>query len=82
MQWGLEHADRLGLESFIEATDLGKPVYEKFGFRVLERNELRAPERLMEVGKKGEKEELKGKELERTMLPFEWWSMLRDAKAA
>lgn len=33
MQWGIEQADRLGLEGFIEGSDLGRPLYEKNGFR-------------------------------------------------
>ena len=73
MQWGLEHADRLGLESFIEAIDLEKPVYEKFRFRAVERNELHAP--APENEKSGEWKELEGK-----MLLFEWWSMCKDAR--
>ena len=57
--------------SFIEAIDLGKPVYEKFGFRAVERNELHAPEN----EKSEERKELEGK-----MLPFEWWSICKDAR--
>lgn len=30
--WGIREADRLGLETFIEATDDGKPCYEALGF--------------------------------------------------
>jgi predicted N-acetyltransferase YhbS len=74
MNWGLEHADRLGLETFIEATDLGKPVYEKFGFRVMEHHSLHAPEKPEGV-KVEEWRALEGK-----VLPFEWWSMVKDAK--
>jgi hypothetical protein len=40
MKWSLERADKLDLESYIEATREGKPCYEAFGFRVLETNEL------------------------------------------
>jgi len=70
MKWGLEHADRLGLESFIEATDMGKPVYEKFGFDVVETREWHLEKQSTEEGKKVEAE----------LLPFQWWSMRRTAK--
>ena len=33
LQWGLEKADREGLECFIEASPEGKGLYEKFGWR-------------------------------------------------
>ena len=32
MRWGMEKADELGLEAFVEATDDGKPCYEHHGF--------------------------------------------------
>jgi len=32
LQWGLDEADRLGMITFLEATNEGKPLYEKFGF--------------------------------------------------
>jgi hypothetical protein len=32
MQWGVEQADRDKLECFVDASDKGRPVYEKFGF--------------------------------------------------
>ena len=75
MQWGLEHTDRLGLESFMEATDLGEPVYEKFGFRAVDRNELQAPAPAPAPENSEEWKELEGK-----MLPFGWWSMRKDAR--
>lgn len=76
MKWGLEHADRLELESYIEATKEGKPCYEAFGFGVLETNELRTRERRGE-GETGE--ELR--EAEKALVPFRWWRMYRPAKA-
>lgn len=68
MKWGLEHADERGMESYIEATDLGKPVYEKFGFKVIDTRELR-------LGK----EEVEYQGVEEELLPFKWWSMYRGA---
>jgi GNAT superfamily N-acetyltransferase len=37
MRWGLEKADADGLETYIEASPNGKPIYEHFGFREIER---------------------------------------------
>lgn len=35
LRWGLEIADQLGLETFLEATEIGRPLYAKNGFTVL-----------------------------------------------
>ncbi|KAI9650467.1 hypothetical protein NHQ30_000483 [Ciborinia camelliae] len=35
MKWGTDKADELGLEGFIEASDSGRGLYEKHGFRTL-----------------------------------------------
>lgn len=35
MQWGIDKAEKLGLEAYLEASPMGKPLYEKFGFGVL-----------------------------------------------
>ena len=72
MRWGLEQADRLGLEAFVEATKEGKPCYEVFGFEVVEENEFK-------VEKENKDEEWK--ELEPCLRPFRWWSMYRPAKS-
>jgi hypothetical protein len=32
MEWGVKKADEMNVPSFIEASDLGKLLYEKFGF--------------------------------------------------
>jgi GNAT superfamily N-acetyltransferase len=32
MEWGVEQADRDRLECFVDASDKGRPVYEKYGF--------------------------------------------------
>lgn len=37
MNWGLAKMDSLGLESFIEATDSGKGLYAKCGYRSVEK---------------------------------------------
>lgn len=33
LQWGINEADRLGLDAYLEATAEGTPVYEKQGFK-------------------------------------------------
>lgn len=73
INWGLEQADRLGLECFVEATKEGKPCYERFGFKVVEENVLRSEK---------EDPDEEWKTLEEKLLPFTWWSMRRDAKAS
>jgi GNAT superfamily N-acetyltransferase len=32
LQWGLDEADRLGLVTFLESTNEGRPLYDKYGF--------------------------------------------------
>ena len=73
MKWCLEHADRLGLESFIEATKEGKPCYERFGFKVIDTNEFHVQKENPDKG---------WKEAESSLIPFTWYSMLRSAKAS
>ena len=36
MQWGTGLADRLGLESWVSARPLAKPLYLRYGFEVVE----------------------------------------------
>lgn len=36
LQWGAAEADRLGLESYLEASPEGKPLYEKSGYSVID----------------------------------------------
>lgn len=40
LKWGLERADRDGLEMFLSASPAGRPIYEKKGFRVVEMEEF------------------------------------------
>ena len=42
---GVKEADRLSLEAFIEATDLGKPTYEACGFSYAGTNYLESAKR-------------------------------------
>lgn len=32
MEWGIKKADELGVDAFVEATETGKLLYEKYGF--------------------------------------------------
>ena len=32
MKWGIDRADKMGISSFVEATDLGEPLYRAAGF--------------------------------------------------
>ena len=43
IDWGIREADRLGLEAFIEATDMGRPVYEAMGFTYMGINAWEPP---------------------------------------
>jgi hypothetical protein len=36
LRWGLEHADKLGLPTYLESSPAGKPVYERKEFEVVE----------------------------------------------
>jgi hypothetical protein len=40
LMWGLETAKRLNLEFWLNASPLGKPLYEKYGFKLVERNHV------------------------------------------
>ncbi|KAL9062156.1 MAG: hypothetical protein Q9157_009177, partial [Trypethelium eluteriae] len=35
LKWGTERADGAGLPMYIESTEMGKPLYEKFGFETV-----------------------------------------------
>lgn len=45
VDWGVQKADALGLEAFIEATEDGKPMYERHGFIVMNDIYLTTPMR-------------------------------------
>ncbi|POR36994.1 Uncharacterized protein TPAR_02807 [Tolypocladium paradoxum] len=35
LEWGVAEADRLRLPSYLEATEQGRPLYERHGFRAV-----------------------------------------------
>ncbi|MCJ1313867.1 hypothetical protein MMC25_007547 [Agyrium rufum] len=37
MKWGLKKADEIGVDILLEASEMGKPLYEKYGFEVIAR---------------------------------------------
>ena len=42
VEWGLQKADELGLEAFVESTLDGKPLYESCGFTTMNEFDLKA----------------------------------------
>lgn len=40
VKWGIEQAKHRGVEFWLNATPVGKPLYEKLGFQLVERNPL------------------------------------------
>lgn len=44
LEWGLREADRLGLEAYLEASDMGKPLYARWGFEEVGRMDFDARE--------------------------------------
>ena len=40
VKWGSEQAKHRGVEFWLNATPVGKPLYEKLGFQLVERNPL------------------------------------------
>jgi predicted N-acetyltransferase YhbS len=63
MEWGVKKADELGIEGFLEASELGDHLYTKFGFIEIDRTTID-----MTVPNPSEE----WKEMERKNLPFGW----------
>lgn len=70
MAWGIEKADELGLESYIDATEAGIPLYETCGYAKASKVDLDAS-----------KDEASQQwiELREKLLPFSFWPMWRPA---
>lgn len=41
VDWGVRKADESGVEAYVEASTMGKPVYEKYGFVVVDVLEMK-----------------------------------------
>ncbi|KAL4936955.1 hypothetical protein BDV06DRAFT_216253 [Aspergillus oleicola] len=44
LQWGIDEAERLGLLLYLEATEAGKPLYERYGFETVHEMDFDAKE--------------------------------------
>ncbi|KAG0648274.1 putative N-acetyltransferase [Hyphodiscus hymeniophilus] len=47
LRWGMARADEEGTETYLEASPDGKPIYEHFGFREVERLEVELKEEVL-----------------------------------
>jgi hypothetical protein len=68
LEWGMKKADELGIEGYVEATDAGRMLYQKYGFvtlmKVLVDAENGTPERHETIQKL-------------TPQPTQYWAMWR-----
>lgn len=71
MEWGVDRAREMGLEVFVEGTELGRPLYEAFGLAVMYVGHLDAYEREMSD---------EWRKLEREFLPMHWYFMWKPAE--
>lgn len=71
MGWGVDKAQEKGFEVFVEGTDVGRPLYERFGLTVMYIDHLDAydPNASDEWRK-----------MEREILPMHWYFMWKPAK--
>lgn len=70
LNWGKKKADEMGVEMWLDATELGVPVYKKHGFTVVNVNRLQPIK--TEPGEDW-------KEIERELQPMTFWQMWRPA---
>lgn len=70
MAWGIKRADEMGLESYIDATESGTALYEKYGY-------IKAPGVDFVADKHDPSPYLK--QLQQELLPFTFWPMWRPA---
>ncbi|KAI9707935.1 MAG: hypothetical protein M1820_004354 [Bogoriella megaspora] len=68
--WGIQKVDERGMEAYIDAAAMSKPLYERCGF-------VAGDHECIDFDGEGDKE---WHELVRTCLPFEYWPMWRPAK--
>ncbi|KAL3462067.1 acyl-CoA N-acyltransferase [Aspergillus heterothallicus] len=76
MEWGLRIADERGLESWLDATEFGAPLYKLFGFRPILVNRVKpVPERDLSAD-----EEEEWEHYTKTLLPIDATVMWRPPK--
>ena len=68
MAWGIDKADEMGLESYVDATDVGVPLYEAYGYVKATRVDFDASRN---------EPSPQWKELQAELLPFSFWPMWR-----
>ena len=51
MQWGLDHAEKVGLPAYLEASIFGYPLYTRLGFRDIDKVVIKAKEWLGDYDK-------------------------------
>ena len=68
MEWGVQKAEEKNLESYIDATEIGRELYSKWGFVEGRQREFTLAS-FSETPKRNELNEL--------LLPFVWWPMYR-----
>ena len=70
MDWGIKKADELDLESYIDATEAGVPLYETSGYVKASRVDFSAYK---------DNPSPQWKQLQGELLPFAFWPMWRPA---
>ena len=68
MAWGIKKADEMGLESYIDATEAGVPLYETCGY-------VKGSKVNFDASK--DKVSQEWRELRGELLPFSFWPMWR-----
>lgn len=68
MKWGINKAEAMGVEMWLDATRYGVPVYEKHGFSIVHENNF-AP--------KNDNPSLEWKEMAERLEPMVMWQMWR-----
>ena len=71
MDWGIKKAHEMGLESNIDATEAGVPLYETCGYIKASRVDFSASK---------DDPSPQWKQLQRELLPFAFWPMWRPAR--
>ncbi|KAK5993516.1 hypothetical protein PT974_06948 [Cladobotryum mycophilum] len=71
MEWGIQKADDKGLETYIDATDIGRQLYRPWGFIDGASTEFSLASFAATPRRQ---------ELEKQLLPFVWWPMHRPVR--